>query len=277
MKKKIFAIVLCICMLAIAIVSGTMAYFTDTHEQTNTFTAGKVGIYLDETEIAVDGNGAPLIGEDGNLTITGERTDASQTYKLFPGMIVPKDPTITLDADSEDAYVAAIITVKFEAPEVENEDGTVTKMSAADVVAKLSEEKMGLHHPTWPMLNVEKFLTGDYIGPVPPKADHPLKHSAGQVYGNDDYSVFQIGKDDELTYTIYMFFEDKQSADDAITLFDTMKIPAAWDNAEMAIMNGMEINVKAYAVQANGFTGTYPCYAAMVAAFGQNAGDPFKF
>ena len=120
-------------------------------------------------------------------------------------------------------------------------------------------------------------LTGDYIGTVSAKEDHPLKHPAGQVYGDDAYSVFQIGNKDELTYTIYMFFEDKQSAGDTITLFDTMKIPAAWDNAEMAIMNGMEIKVNAYAVQANGFTGTYPCYDAMVAAFGQNTGDPFKF
>ena len=46
-----------------------------------------------------------------------------------------------------------------------------------------------------------------------------------------------------------------------------MVIPTAWDNAEMAIMNNMKINVQAFAVQANGFTGDYPCYDAMVAAF----------
>ena len=46
MKKKIVALALVICMLAIAIVGGTLAYFTDTDAQTNTFTAGKVGIKL---------------------------------------------------------------------------------------------------------------------------------------------------------------------------------------------------------------------------------------
>ena len=211
MKKKIIALCLCIAMVTIAIASGTLAYFTDTKEQTNSFSAGKVGIVLDEMEIAVENN-VPVIGEDGNLTTTGKRTDESQAYKLFPGMTVPKDPTITVDADSEDAYVAAIITVKFEAPEVKGEDGAVTKMPAKDVVAKMNE--MELHNPSWPMLNVKKFLTGTYIGDVPSKDNHPLVHPAGKVYGNDAYSVFQIGDDTNLTYTIYMFFEDIQSAED---------------------------------------------------------------
>ena len=48
MKKKISALCLCVCMLAIAIVGGTMAYFTDTDAQANTFTVGEVKIDLFE-------------------------------------------------------------------------------------------------------------------------------------------------------------------------------------------------------------------------------------
>ena len=40
MKKKILAMCLCVAMLAIAIVGGTLAYFTDTDTQTNVFTNG---------------------------------------------------------------------------------------------------------------------------------------------------------------------------------------------------------------------------------------------
>lgn len=48
MKKKILAISLVVAMLAIAIVGGTLAWFTDTDEVTNTFTVGSVKINQNE-------------------------------------------------------------------------------------------------------------------------------------------------------------------------------------------------------------------------------------
>lgn len=48
MKKKILALTLCVVMAAIAIVGGTLAYFTDTDKATNTFTAGNIDIDLTE-------------------------------------------------------------------------------------------------------------------------------------------------------------------------------------------------------------------------------------
>lgn len=50
MKKKILAMSLCVVMLAIAIVGGTLAYFTDTDQETNTFTVGNVKIDLLESQ-----------------------------------------------------------------------------------------------------------------------------------------------------------------------------------------------------------------------------------
>ena len=55
MKKKIFALCLVIALAATAVIGGTLAYFTDTDEETNTFTAGGVAINLIEQER--DGNG----------------------------------------------------------------------------------------------------------------------------------------------------------------------------------------------------------------------------
>jgi len=48
MKKRILAIALVVCLLATALVSGTLAYFTDTDDATNTFTVGNVSIDLTE-------------------------------------------------------------------------------------------------------------------------------------------------------------------------------------------------------------------------------------
>lgn len=77
MKKKILAIVLCIAMLAIAIVGGTMAYFTDNDAKTNTFTVGNVSIVLTEP----------------NWDATG----AAEAADVYPGEPLAKDPTVTND------------------------------------------------------------------------------------------------------------------------------------------------------------------------------------
>lgn len=57
MKKKIVAIVLCIAMLAIALVGSTLAYFTDSKAVTNTMTVGSVKIEQLEQERAKDNEG----------------------------------------------------------------------------------------------------------------------------------------------------------------------------------------------------------------------------
>ena len=50
MKKKILSLTLVVCLLAIAVVGGTLAYFTDTDAKDNVFTVGNVDITLTETE-----------------------------------------------------------------------------------------------------------------------------------------------------------------------------------------------------------------------------------
>lgn len=50
MKKKLTAIALVVAMLAIAVVGGSLAYFTDDDEAINTFTVGNVKIELTETK-----------------------------------------------------------------------------------------------------------------------------------------------------------------------------------------------------------------------------------
>ena len=54
MKKKILAITLCVAMLAIMIVSGTLAYFTDTEAAKNVMTVGNVDIEQNEYQREFD-------------------------------------------------------------------------------------------------------------------------------------------------------------------------------------------------------------------------------
>lgn len=77
MKKKLVAMCMVVCLSAIAIVGGTLAYFTDDEEATNTFTVGNVDIILTEP----------------NWTGSGSQ-DAPEVY---PGEPLAKDPTVTND------------------------------------------------------------------------------------------------------------------------------------------------------------------------------------
>ena len=55
MKKKILVLCLVVALAVTAVVGGTLAYFTDTDNETNTFTAGGVTINLIEQERGANG------------------------------------------------------------------------------------------------------------------------------------------------------------------------------------------------------------------------------
>jgi len=75
MKKKIVTLSLVVALVATAAIGGTLAYFTDTKEATNTFTVGNVKIEL--TEDAWENGG---------------KEEAKEAY---PGEPLAKDPVVT--------------------------------------------------------------------------------------------------------------------------------------------------------------------------------------
>ena len=87
MKKKSIALTLTAVMLALAVgIGGTIAYFTSTTENVqNTFTTGKVGITLDEAEVTQDGD---------TWTAGNKRVKENKYETVYPGAVLPKDPTI---------------------------------------------------------------------------------------------------------------------------------------------------------------------------------------
>ena len=69
MKKKITAIALVVCLVAVAIVGGSLAYFTDTDNETNTFTVGNVDIELVEK----NADGTPFTPDQ--VLLPGSKTE----------------------------------------------------------------------------------------------------------------------------------------------------------------------------------------------------------
>lgn len=56
MKKKIMAVCLTVCLAAVAVIGGTLAYFTDKDEAENVFTVGNVNIDLSFADIGINGD-----------------------------------------------------------------------------------------------------------------------------------------------------------------------------------------------------------------------------
>lgn len=97
MKKKILALCLCIAMLAVAIVGGTLAYFTDTDDATNTFTVGNIAIDLVE--------------------------NFEQDSELMPGIDVKKEVYINNTGDNN-AYVWYEYLIPAELDSTDGSTGT---------------------------------------------------------------------------------------------------------------------------------------------------------
>ena len=100
MKKKIVALCLVVGLLAVSVIGGTLAYFTDNDDVTNTFSVGKVDITMDEAK--TDEYGKRELDPETEEPVA--RVDANE-YKLVPGGSYVKDPTIHVADGSENAFL----------------------------------------------------------------------------------------------------------------------------------------------------------------------------
>ncbi|HIW75723.1 MULTISPECIES: hypothetical protein [Gordonibacter] len=110
-KKTLVGIIaiLLICSIAVA---GVLAYLQQsTMAVTNTFTASATGIIatdgthtLWEHEVTSNGDGTYTVGGN-DAKVEAGKTDVTQTYEVFPGYNIPKDPTITLQKVTQPAYL----------------------------------------------------------------------------------------------------------------------------------------------------------------------------
>jgi len=104
-KRKLMLVALSLCMVAILAMGSTLAYLTDTDNRINTFTVGKVDIEQNEK----DRNGNefkdqkiyPVVDDEG----AGD--DGYHHGKNYVDKIV----TVTVDEDSEPAYVRTYIAI----------------------------------------------------------------------------------------------------------------------------------------------------------------------
>lgn len=112
-KKRIFLTVLALVLVCALSIMGTVAYLTNTTETvTNTFVAAGGGQLIDpdgednDSESEED-NGFIKLQEhgvtkndNGQYTLNGEVVQSNE-YEIMPGMVIPKDPYITIQGKTE--------------------------------------------------------------------------------------------------------------------------------------------------------------------------------
>lgn len=113
-KSKALILTLCAVLLVAASVLGTMAYLTSQDQVVNTFTVGQVQITLDE--------------EDTDNSTPDADRDKANAYHLLPGHTYTKDPTIHVDANSEDCFL--FVKVENEIADIEKAGTKVAEQMA---------------------------------------------------------------------------------------------------------------------------------------------------
>lgn len=209
-KSKALLLSLCMILLAVASVFGTLAYLTDTKTVTNTFTVGKVGLVLNEAKVNPDGTAAEL----------AERV-TTNTYHLLPGHTYIKDPTVTVAAESEDAYVRMIVNVEG----IDQLETALTdsKYYAEDETFLLQMLCGGWDENTWV-----------YEG---------YTQAEGSTTGVYEFRYKEV-------------VDKSDNATKLPALFETITVPGEIDGTQLANLANVKIVVNAHAIQADGFTDT---------------------
>lgn len=278
-KKKIISLCLVVCLLATAI-GGTLAYFTDTDSEKNTFTVGNVDIEVSETN-----------------KINGVEVDGNAFENVMPGTEITKKAVVTNNS-SEDAYVRVVVRTNNQ----EELYDLLEKYSETDVFVGWDFEfdKVGGMRYTSTrtpgtadgveLIAVDEGVGSERGGNTLISADNYFKTDA-----ETNLNVNGFSKDgenrivihaDSLSHDVinnasdYIYYQDlvgvyktasvawiyylKMAPNTSYTLFEGINVPTEIDAAaDMAFFNGLEINVCADAIQSTGFTNAKAAFEAL--------------
>lgn len=216
--KKTISIVALVVLVAAVSVLGTLAYLTSDDQVVNTFTVGKVAITLDEAK--VNANGDPVDERNEVVTdLTSAKRVASNTYKLMPGHDYTKDPTIHVDASSEDCFIRATVTI-------------TNGKAWAGIVAKYADGK------------IENIVKG---------TDDKLWWVSSAALGEDgNLTITFVYKNETKAESLKRVWQSGRDSNNLV-LFNQIVMPGGLTNDEIAAVANTTITVKAEAIQADGF------------------------
>ena len=112
MKKKLIALCLVICLAAVAAIGGTLAYFTDTEQATNTMVIGNVEINIEEHVKAKNADGEyeyePFVDDEFTLYPVASDTVFEDLNAHYNKVV----RTFNTSPSGNDAYIRTIILIE---------------------------------------------------------------------------------------------------------------------------------------------------------------------
>ena len=253
MKKKITAIALVVCLVAVAVVGGSLAYFTDKDSETNTFTVGGVKIDLIEQERGA--NGLQNFTQDKVLMpIVGSAQGDKDSY----GQPVAKNYVDKMVTIQNTGKSAAYIRAYFAIPSA-LDDGFEESFNASMNILHFNfgnKDGVSTYNKQWLWGSVAKpnHSGWNYF-------ETTIEGVAYNVYFADYYQALPAGETTEQFVSgVYL--------DSHVDMKDGKYIDTRFPNADLSILEGkVKCPVFAVAAQADGFTSAAE---AIDAAFGAN-------
>lgn len=270
-KKQIAALAMCVATAATAVVGGTLAYFTDNDKVENVFAIGDLDINLYENVGMKD--------SDGNVIESLEtKVENGHTYNdLVPTYEIIKQPVIE-NTGSYDAYVRVAVVMN-KAVEINNaidevyekKDG-VTEDDIQEIYdevfdgwgisyAKRNPDKndrrmwMDAREDDAVLGNIDTYCKLSEYGMFDVEnqfnGDDDVAYKDGIDYDFDNYYANAV-KENERIYVFYL----KLNAGSSYTLFYGLNVPNDFNADQMAMFDGLNIDVYADAIQVAGFNTT---------------------
>lgn len=245
-KKSILMAAIAVMLVAVLVVGGTLAYFTDTKSATNTFTMGNVSIDLKEQQKGENGL-EPF--EQNKQLVPGKSNDGNAVSKI-----------VTVTNTSKDNAAWVWVELKIPAYLVSNEYPT-------------NESKNALHWNSYGCFNVEynagnywKLATSDGIVDADHNVTDPKMVAVGDGLWNDYKYVGRVTENGTEYVVIRTTMAKTLSAGKTslpclAQVYMDWRVTTSADGSEYNLPDGRNIStqlpwnviVTAYAIQADGF------------------------
>ena len=256
MKKKIVALCLVVALAATAIIGGTLAYFTDTDEATNTFTAG--GVTIDLIEQQVNEAGTALEDFEQNQVLMPIVGSAQGEKDEFGQPVAENyiDKIVTIEnTGKSDAYVRAYFAIPSAL-----DDGYETFNAGKNILHYNfgNEDGVTTYGAQWNWKHGDKW---NYF-------ETTIDGVSYNVYFADYYEILPAGETTEQFVSgVYLDMTFDQRDGKYYAFGQEVDLSGLMVNGELTV----KCPVKAVAVQAAGFDTVAD---AVDAAFGENF-NPF--
>ena len=218
MKKKILALTMIFCLVGVAVLSGTLAYFTDSEQATNVFTVGKIDITLTE--------GTSVLDKKGGTEIPGKMTETDNGVyysNIMPTNYLKKEVTITNNENP--AYVRVVVVL--------NNSKEIT--AAVDNYTEVFDG-WGLADDGSLVKNANELTHVDDIN---------VGITSDNWYTYDNNTIGT----NERAYVYYLYM----GTGDEVTLFNGIKCPEDFTQEQAKMFDNLKIEVYADAIQAESF------------------------